>query len=156
MNTYKHKQIGYLILIVTLAVLVFFVSIYIMASLEPASVDSGANFLITTTMALVVFILLSFSTLNVSIDESYIKVKFGYGIFQKKILLQEISSIKTVKNKWYYGFGIRLWLWPTMWIFNVSGLDAVELTMKNGKIYRIGTDEPAELNSAIKQAANLS
>lgn len=59
-----------------------------------------------------------------------------------------------------------------MWIFNVSGFDAVEMRMKNpasassfaeatadkkasagkGKIYRIGTDEPAKLETAIKQA----
>jgi len=38
-----------------------------------------------------------------------------------------------------------------MWIFNVSGFDAVELVMKNGKIYRIGTDMPKELEVAIKK-----
>ena len=38
-----------------------------------------------------------------------------------------------------------------MWIYNVSGFDAIELTMKNGKIYRIGTDEPEKLEAAIKQ-----
>ncbi len=156
MNSYKHKQIGYLILAITFIMLVFFVSIYIMASLEPASVDSGTNLLVTAIMALILFVLGSFSTLTVMINEKDIYIKFGFGIFKKKILLQEISSVKTVKNKWYYGWGIRMWLWPPMWIFNVSGFDAVELTLKNGKIYRIGTDVPAELSSAIKQATNLN
>jgi len=41
-----------------------------------------------------------------------------------------------------------------MWIFNVSGFDAVELIMKNGKIYRIGTDEPIKLESAITVAVS--
>jgi hypothetical protein len=40
-------------------------------------------------------------------------------------------------------------------IFNVSGLDAVEIKMKNGKIYRIGTDEPKQLERAILQAIKL-
>ena len=122
-----------------------------MASAEPSSVDSGPNFAISTVMVLVLFILASFATLTVSIDENYIRVKFGYGIFRKKIPLTEISSVKTVKNHWYYGWGVRLWLWPTMWIFNVSGFNAVEVTMKNGKIYRIGTDVPQELETAIKE-----
>ena len=74
------------------------------------------------------------------------------GIFAKKFPLAEVASYKTVKNHWYYGWGIRLWLWPYMWVYNVSGFDAVELTMKNGRIYRIGTDEPQELATAIAQA----
>ena len=101
-------------------------------------------------MVIVLLILASFSTLNVNIDEKYLKIKFGYGIYRKKFLLKEITSAKVVKNKWYYGWGIRLWLWPKMWIYNVSGFDAVEIKLKDNKIYRIGTDEPTELKHAIK------
>jgi len=36
-------------------------------------------------------------------------------------------------------------------IFNVSGFDAVEIKMKNGKIYRIGTDEPEKLKNVVTQ-----
>ena len=46
MTSYKHTQIGYLIIVVTLAVLAFFVWIYTMALAEPTSVDSGPNFAI--------------------------------------------------------------------------------------------------------------
>ncbi len=42
-------------------------------------------------------------------------------------------------------------MWPG-WLYNVSGTDAVELKMKNGKRYRIGTDVPGELAEAIRQA----
>jgi hypothetical protein len=38
-----------------------------------------------------------------------------------------------------------------MWIYNVSGFDAVELRMTDGRMYRIGTDEPHELEAAIRQ-----
>jgi len=37
-----------------------------------------------------------------------------------------------------------------MWIYNVSGFGAVELIMKNGRVYRIGTNVPRELEDAIK------
>lgn len=66
---YKHTQIGYLMIVVTLAVLALFTWTYITASMEPQSVDSGTNFLITSVMALIVFILLSFATLQVYIDK---------------------------------------------------------------------------------------
>lgn len=155
MTSYRHTQIGYLILVVTLAVLALFTWAYITARAEPPSVNSGTNFLITTLMVLVLFILASFTTLTVSIDKNYLRIKFGYGIFRKLFPLNEIVSATSVKNHWYYGWGIRLWLWPKMWIYNISGFDAVEIIMKNGKVYRIGTDDPSELEIAVKQAINI-
>jgi len=154
MASYKHTQIGYLMIFITLAVLVLFTWVHITARAEPPSFYSGTNFAVSAIMALILFILASFTTLTTFIDEDCLRVKFGYGIFRKKFLLSDIVSAKQVKNHWYYGWGIRLWLWPKMWIYNVSGFDAVEIIMRNGKIYRIGTDVPKELETAVKQAAN--
>ncbi|PIR05241.1 MAG: hypothetical protein COV57_00145 [Candidatus Liptonbacteria bacterium CG11_big_fil_rev_8_21_14_0_20_35_14] len=154
MTLYKHTQIGYLMLIITLAVLAFFAWAQITARAEPPSVDSGTNFAVTAIMTLVIFILASFISLQVIIDEKYLRLKFGYGIFKKKFLLNDIVSVKIVKNHWYYGWGIRLWLWPKMWIYNVSGFEAVEIIMRNERIYRIGTNTPSELEMAIKQVIN--
>jgi len=142
-------------LVVLLAMLVLFAWLQITARAEPPSHDSGTNFAVTALMVFILFILASFATLTVSIDKKYLKVKFGYGIYKTKFPLAEITSAQTVKNHWYFGWGIRLWFWPHMWIYNVSGFDAVEIYMKNGKIYRIGTDTPKELETAIKQAVHL-
>ena len=155
MATYKHTQISYLMLIITLALLVLFAWVYITASAEPASVNSGPNFAITAIMAFILFILASFATLTVSIDENNLRIKFGYGIFARMFPLNQIASVQSVKNHWYYGWGIRVWFWPYMWIYNVSGFDAAEITLKNGKIYRIGTDEPEKLRQAISQLIKL-
>lgn len=154
MTTYKHSQIGYLMLIITLAVLVLFVRLHITASAEPESVNSGTNFAVTAIMTLILFILASFTTLTVSIDKNYLRIKFGYGIFARTFPLREITSVQVVKNRWYYGWGVRVWFWPFMWIYNISGFDAVEIIMKDRKIYRIGTNEPEKLEIAIKQAVN--
>ncbi len=137
-------------LVVTLSVLALFAWLQVTARAEPPSVDSGTNFLITAIMALILFVLVSFSTMTVSIDENYLHVKFGWGIFKKNFSLAEIVSAKAVKNHWYYGWGIRLWFWPKMWIYNVSGFDAVEISLKNGKVYRIGTDVPEEFERVLK------
>jgi len=101
-------------------------------------------------MVLVVAILASFTTLTVEIDNQFLRFKFGFGLFRKKFALDQIESVKTVKHKWYYGWGIRFCLVPRLWIYNVSGFDAVEITHKNGSAFRIGTDEPEKLVRSIK------
>ncbi len=140
---YKHTQIGYLIIFVLIAVILLFGSILKQAGLEPALV---------VMLFLILFLIASFASLNVAIDGNHLRIKFGYGIFRKSFLLREIIMAKAVKNHWYYGWGIRVWFWPYMLIYNISGFDAVEIKMKNGRIYRIGTDEPEKLESAIQQA----
>lgn len=145
---YKHTQIGYLMLSVALATMLFF--IWINSIIPP---EENSTF-ITIFMGLIVLLLLSFALLQIAIDEKYLRIKFGYGIFRKKFLLSEIVLVKAVRNHWYYGWGIRIWFWPYMWIYNISGFDAVEITMKNGKIYRIGTDESKNLERAIAKSLN--
>jgi len=149
MTSYKHTQIGYLMLGILCVVLVFFIWIYGVMTAE----TSIPTFTIVV-MALVLFMLASFGTLTVSVDKQYVTIKFGYGIFRKRFVVSEIASAERVKNHWYYGWGIRLWLWPKMWIYNVSGFDAIEIIMRNGRIYRIGTDVPGELETAIKRTIN--
>ncbi len=94
-----------------------------------------------------VVILLLFHSLTVYEDHDSIRIKFGTGILNKKILFADITSCKTVRNPWYYGWGIRKIPGGMMW--NVSGLDAVELTLKNGRKFRIGTNEPDALAAII-------
>ena len=140
---YKHTQIGYLVIFALLGTTLLFGTILMQEDL---------NYPILVFMILILLLLSSFVTLRVTLDEKYLKIKFGYGIHRKSFLLQEIISARTVRNHWYYGWGIRVWFWPYMLIYNISGFDAVEIKMKNNKIYRIGTDEPQKLERAITQA----
>jgi hypothetical protein len=102
-------------------------------------------------MIAVLVILSSFLSLHVSVDQTHVKLKFGYGIFKKTFLRKEIKSAKAVRNPWYFGWGIHYWPFRPMWIYNVSGFDAVELIMKNGKVFRIGSDEAQKLAKAIHE-----
>ena len=142
-SKYNHTQIGYLIIFALLAIILYFRFILARADL---------NLLVIIIMLPIVFLLLSFISLNVVVDEKYLRIKFGYGIFKKHFALEEITSVKTARNHWYYGWGIRGWAWPPMQIYNVSGFDAIEIKMENDKTYRIGTDEPKNLECAVKQA----
>lgn len=137
---YRHTQTGYLIIFAIFATIVLFGVILI---------QGNFNIFILSCMFFILIVLTSFISLQVMINNDYLQIKFTYGIYKKRFLLKEIVSAQAVKNHWYYGWGIRLGMWPYMWIFNVSGFDAVEIKMKNGKIYRIGTDEPKTLEAAI-------
>jgi len=140
---YNHTQVGKLISQITVIVSIIFVITLIL--------DDSA--LIIIPFVLFVFIpMSSFFSLNVRVDDKQIRIKFGYGIFSKSFNLNEIEYSKTVRNKWYYGYGIKFWFFPRMIIFNVSGLDAVEIRMRNGKIFRIGTDDPITLDYVIKSS----
>jgi len=140
---YQHTQVGQLMLAVFFAVALLF--LFVMA-------QNNFELEAFVVMLFILSIIASFVSLQVVVDGEYLRIKFGYGIFQKRFLLNEIVSVERVKNHWYYGWGIRIWFWPHMWIFNVSGFDAVEIKMKSGRVYRIGTDEPESFVSALTQA----
>jgi hypothetical protein len=76
-----------------------------------------------------------------------VSLRFGIGVIRKKFPVTGIETAGVVRNPWYYGWGIRKT--PEGWLYNVSGLLAVELRMKSGEKYRIGTDDPLGLLNAI-------
>ena len=105
------------------------------------------------TLLLLPLALLLFGWLTVEVDNQVLRWRFGIGLIRKSCRLEDIKSVEKVRNSWVWGFGIRLT--PRGWLYNVSGLDAVEITLKSGKRFRLGTDDPQGLEFAIKQAAGL-
>ena len=99
-------------------------------------------------LIIVLTVLGIFSRLTVTIDDQVIKIQFGLRIIRKTFPLEEIEAHRVVKNPWYYGWGIRFT--PRGWLFNVSGFSAIELQMKSGKRYRIGTDDPDDLAKVLE------
>ena len=142
---YMHKQIGY-ILIVIYSIVLAIVTYYMLLS--------GFDRIALLVIGIMAVVLLLFATLTVEIDEEFLKIRFGIGLVRKKFALSEIKSCKIVKNPWYYGWGIHLT--PRGWLYNVSGFDALEIIMKSGKKYRIGTDDSDELEKAVCKAAHIT
>ena len=91
------------------------------------------------------------SSLTVSIDQEYIRLRFGPSMWKKAIPLNNITECNSVKNTWANGWGIR-YVAKKCWLYNIAGLDAVEILFRNGKRKRIGTDEPEKLAEAIRNA----
>jgi hypothetical protein len=142
---YRHTQVGWMILGL-LALLAFFS----FRGLPPeAAVAARVPLAIVAA-----FLLLGFSALTVEVDHKAIRLRFGIGLVRKRIPLGEVSAWRAVRNPWYAGWGIRLGPRGVLW--NVSGLDAVELDLSGGRRFRIGTDEPGALVSAIARARGES
>jgi hypothetical protein len=96
-------------------------------------------------------VVLLFGALTVEVDREAIRLRFGLGLIRKTVPLARVRSWRPVRNPWYVGWGIRLGPGWTLW--NVSGLSAVELVLADGRRFRIGTDEPADLSRAIELGA---
>jgi hypothetical protein len=105
-------------------------------------------FPLALTMGLLATMILLFGWLTVTVDHEAVRARFGVGLVRKTIPLAAIRDAVRVRNKWHYGWGLRMGPWGPM--FNVSGLDAVEIVKRDGWRFRIGTDEPEALLNAIK------
>ena len=138
MQAYRHTQIGWgLVVIVTLALMV---AVLVMVR---SDLTRGL------TMALIaVAIFALFGTMTVELDDTHLRLWFGIGTFRKKVGFNEIRAFHPVRNRWYHGWGIR-WF-PGGWLYNVSGLSAVELLLHTGTRIRVGTDEPEVLVARLQ------
>lgn len=97
--------------------------------------------------------LVLFHSLTVEIDEEYLMFYFGIGLIRKQIPLVEIVDAKPVRNTGAHGWGIHFT--ADGWVYNVSGWEAVEITLANGKKLRLGTDQPNQLARKLRPAADM-
>jgi hypothetical protein len=139
---YRHTQIGKTAIYVLIwGLLVVLLSAMVSDDGGSAVVAVG---IITLVISLVVYL---FSRLTVAITVGVVSVSFGFGRPKRTFAIDDITGFRQVRNHWYLGWGIRKIRGG--WMYNVWGLDAVELTLKSGKKFRIGTDEAPDLLAAL-------
>ncbi len=141
--TYRHSQST----VVPVIVFLVLAAILLVPNLfNGAPVD--AVLIIIAMLILVGFVLLGFNRLTVEVAGDEVRVVFRWGWPRRVIDLGTVHRVDVVRNKWWYGFGIRIT--PHGWLYNVWGLDAVQLNYRDGKAFRIGTDEPEALAEALR------
>lgn len=136
---YKHTQIGTAMLVIF--GLVF--SLLVFTSISEPQESIWFAYIIVGVVALL------FSSLTISVDDHEIKWFFGPKFWNKSLQLSAIESAKIIETKWYFGFGIRLI--STGWLYNVSGLTAVELQLKDKTTITLGTNDSKCLLKAIER-----
>jgi hypothetical protein len=137
---YRHTQRGTLTIILCLAFAAFDAAIVWRSGQWPAAVVA----VVLLTVALV------FSSLTVEVGDNELRWYFGPGFWSYRLPLDDIETVAAVRNRWWNGLGIRMR--PGFRLYNVSGLDAVELCLKSREVRRIGTDDPRGLAEALKSA----
>jgi len=142
---YRHTQFG------TAVVVSLLIGIGVTVLLSTQSAPSWVLcWIVTPVVIILAACVLLFFSLTVEIDEEMLRFRFGIGLIRKSVPLGEIEKAEPVRNRWIYGWGIHMT--PNGWLYNVSGMEAVEITLKSGKRLRVGTDRPKELAEAIARA----
>ena len=136
---YQHTQIGW----VSIGV-----SAFVVASVVGLCAWRGEWTTMFLATALLGLAISQTCRMTVTVREGRVVVTSGTGHLRKVVDLGEVAGCEPVRNRWYYGWGLRLI--PNGWLINVSGLDAVELKYRGGGVLRIGTDEPCQLCDAIQ------
>lgn len=141
MNTqrYRQTQTGWAIIGAMIAVTAISLPIV-------AAMDAGT--LSLAFVAAILLVLAMFSTLTLVVDDRHLSFHFTFGLIHKRIALADIRHLRPVRNPWYYGWGIHRY--PGGVLYNVSGLQAVEVLLQGGTRLRIGTDEPNAVCHAIE------
>jgi hypothetical protein len=138
---YKQRQYGHLTIGLILTI------VAILAGVSLLDEEPGGSLFLTILIVAFTLIGLLFMSLTVIVEASCVRLIYGVGLIRRRISMEHIESAIPVRNSWWYGLGIRLT--PHGWMWNIQGLDAVELTYADGSRFRIGTADPAGLSAAL-------
>jgi hypothetical protein len=92
-----------------------------------------------------------FSSLTIEAREGRLNWWFGFRIWRRELALADIAAVAVKRTPLWYGWGIRKI--ARGWLYNVSGREAVELTLKDGRRILLGTDRPHQLAAVLAAAA---
>ncbi len=137
---YRHTQFG-TVVVCSLAIAA--------AVAIPAGLSIGWPPVMNVAMIALGVALVLFHSLTIEVDRRRLRCRFGWSPIGRTFPLNDILDARAVRNPWYFGWGIR-WT-PYGWLFNVSGVEAVELKLRNGSRFRIGTDQPQKVVTAIER-----
>jgi hypothetical protein len=144
MRTYEHRQISPWIVVAIALVATAFL---MYGSAQTGFAEKLAAF------ALVMVIVLPFSSLSTRVDERGLSWSFAFGFPNGFIPFVDIEDAQITTTKIWEGFGIHWTIWHG-WLWNVSGFRAVTIHKRNRKLVTIGTDDPQGLYDAIEPSVD--
>lgn len=146
MSRYEHTQIGHVIIWSVLAIILIASCGLIGSPLhrEPP--------VIVSIILLVCLVL--FYRLRIAIDGETPCASFGIGVIRKRVRLANIVEYEPIRIRWWHGWGIHST--PCGWLYNVSGFEAVLITLRDGSKFALGTDDPDGLTAGIRNATGVN
>jgi hypothetical protein len=137
---YAHTQIGHVIIWSLVGVIALIAITGFVGSSPHREIPPIVLIILLVSLAL-------FYKLRITIEGDTLRASFGIGIIRKNVRLADIAGCEAIRTRWWYGWGIHLT--PYGWLYNVSGFDAVAITLRNGQKLALGTDDPHGLAKAV-------
>ena len=141
---YRHTQFGW-----SLIAIVVGVGLLELTVVALSTVSTMAITLAGAMAAIFAVLLVMFATLTVVVDDKALQLRFGVGLLRRVVPLGDVVAARAVRIPWWTGWGVRAV--SHGWLYRVGGRDAVELELDNGRVVRVGSDEPATLLAAVKR-----
>jgi hypothetical protein len=154
---YRHRQIGWAMLMGAL------IPIFILLFTLKGAGGFGAQAqktlaalgpVVYLALGVPLLVLLVFSSLEVSIDQEELKLRFGPGLVLKRFAIREISHAATTRTTFTQGWGIHRRGGVTL--YNVSGFDAVKVEFRDGTAILVGSNEAARLAATLNRLVSVS
>jgi hypothetical protein len=144
MKEYEHRQTAFWVF--------FALGLPALIYLAIGTFSSAARVSLIVPLVLLLLPFL-FWKLTITLDHETLRASFGIGLVRKTVPVANIVACEPIRIRWWYGWGIHLT--PYGWLYNVSGFDAVVITMRSGRRFCLGTDQPNELVAAIRRVASV-
>ncbi|HEX2204496.1 MAG TPA: hypothetical protein VHG91_14390 [Longimicrobium sp.] len=138
-DDYAHTQVGWLFLAVTGAMAVGF-GWSVVREGRPGSALGLAAAVVCGVL---------FCTLTIRLERDRLVWRFGPGLVRRSVPLAEVEEVRPVRNSPLWGWGLRHFPGGGR-LYNVSGTGAVEVRLRSGRRFRLGTDEPEALARALE------
>jgi hypothetical protein len=140
---YQHTQRG---TVVQVALLIGAAVCFALAQFFPAP-----PFVVPMVLIVCVICAYMFSSLSIQITDRALHWSFGPGMFRKELALTQIKTVTVTRTRLLDGWGIHKT--SRGWLYNVSGFEAVLITLHSGRSILLGTDEPEALQRALTRAS---
>ena len=114
---------------------------------EPA----WAAWLLMGVALLMTFLAFCCQSLTTTVSETSLRVHFGpIPLLEKKVLLEEIVSVRPEKSSLLDGWGVH-WTPGKGWIYNMWGFDCLAINLGT-RHFRVGTNDPDQLCEVLERA----
>jgi hypothetical protein len=140
---YKHTQTGYLMLAIIPVILLPLWGVLRIVPRGGGPAGHAVLVPMLATIGVVAIVSVLFSALTVTVEGGQLTWEFRFSVARHSVPVAGIKRVSVVRNPLIYGWGIHRT--PYGWLYNVSGREAVQVEMRDGGMFRLGSDEPEVL-----------
>lgn len=140
---YEHRQVGWITVIA-----LFLIAVLICCA---AAISAPSERTLSYSLVPIMLVVAAlFSTLTVRVTDKRVMWYFGVSGIGRSVALTEITSIRAIKTSIFEGWGIHL-TWHG-WVWNVAGFNAVQIILRSGTRFAVGTPDPQAVIDAVQSA----